>query len=33
MDQQVNIYSELNLKIKVGKIDINDLVRIKSYIY
>jgi len=33
MDQQVNIYSELNLKIKVGKIDINDLVKIKSYIY
>jgi len=33
MDQQVNISSELNLKIKIGKIDINDLVRIKSYIY
>jgi len=33
MDQQVNISSELNLKIKVGKIDINDLVKIKSYIY
>jgi hypothetical protein len=33
MDQQVNIYSELNLKIKVGKIDINDLVKIKSYVY
>jgi hypothetical protein len=33
MDQQVNISSELNLKIKAGKIDINDLVKIKSYIY
>jgi len=33
MDKQVNISSELNLKIKVGKIDINDLVKIKSYIY
>jgi hypothetical protein len=33
MDQQVNIYSKLNLKIKVGKIDINDLVKIKSYVY